>query len=76
MKVLFLILDEENQKYISLLIQSLMIEKKQDLFMCWEYSEKKINDLKEKNKKIVVSRERHVENMIQIFMDNLSEILK
>jgi hypothetical protein len=53
-----------------------MIEKKQDLLMCGEYKEKKIYDLKEKNKKIVVSRDRHVENMIQIFMDNISEIFK
>ncbi len=76
MKVNINYLDEENQKYISLLIQSLMIEKKQDLLMCCEYSEKKINDLKERNKKIIVSKDRHVENMIQIFMDNISEIFK
>ena len=44
--------------------------------MCWEYSKKKISDLKEKNKKVVVSSDRHVENMIQIFVDNISEIFK
>ena len=44
--------------------------------MCYQYSDKKINDLKEKNKKIVISKDRHIENMIQIFIDNISEIFK